>query len=79
MKDIFYTYYLNYDMGINYFLDSEKGIVKNFERVTDNSKFMLSDIDYLTTVGPNIDDLSYDYSENKVEYVESFFERMNEK
>lgn len=79
MKDIFYTYYLKYDMGINYFLDSEKGIVKNFERVTNNPKFMLSDIDYLTSIGPNIDDLSYDYSEYKDEYVELFFERMDQK
>lgn len=79
MNDIFYTYYLNYNIGINYFLDSEKGIVKNFERVTDNPKFMLSDIDYLTTIGPSIDDLSYDYIEYKDEYVESFFERMDEK
>lgn len=79
MKDIFYTYYLNYEIGINYFLDSKKGIVKNFERVTDNPNFMLSDIDYLTTIGPNIDELSYDYSNYTEEYTDNFFEKMDDK
>lgn len=79
MNNIFYTYYLNYEVGINYFLDSKKGIVKNFERVSNNPKFMLSDINNLINVGPNIDDLSYDYSKSKEEYINKIIDDMETK
>ena len=75
MNNIFNIYYKKQDGKINYFLNNEKGIIKNFEKCN-NSKIMLSDIKYLLKIGPSLKELGIELNYDK---SFDFFCEYNEK
>lgn len=75
MNNIFNIYYSKSDVSINYFFDDKKGIIKNFEKCNNDNGVKLSDVKYLSKIGPNIKELDIELKDEYYEQAFNFFQK----